>query len=65
MKSVETIVAIVTFAGGAYILFASIYALRAMLKGRDRAYREKYLEFLRQKERVESRLRSARDSQKG
>jgi hypothetical protein len=64
MKNVETLVMIVTFASGAYIVFASIYGLIAILRGRDKAYRARYLEYLRQKERVASRLENSRQSQK-
>lgn len=65
MSTTETVVLLVTISISVYILFASAAGLVAILKGRDKTYRKKYEEFLRQKERVESRLEKARQSQKG
>ena len=64
MKPVETILMLVTICLGAYLVLASVFGLMAIFKGRDRVYRAKYEDFLRQKERVESRLEKARQSQK-
>lgn len=65
MKLVEIIVLLITIGVGALIVFASGYGLAVMWRGRDKVYREKYEEFIRQKERVESRLEKSRQSQKG
>lgn len=63
MSSVELILGIASALISAFALFASVYAALTILHGRDKAYRQKYYEFLRQKERVEQRILDARDHQ--
>ena len=61
MSIVELILAIASVLISAFALFASAYAALTISRGRDKAYRQKYYEFLRHKERVEQRIREARD----
>jgi len=63
MSTVELILAIASVLISAFALFASAYAVLTISRGRDKAYRQKYYEFLRQKERVEQRIVDARDHQ--
>lgn len=46
----------------AYGVFATVIVIRALLKGRDREFSIRYVEFLEQKRRVEERLRGQRDA---
>lgn len=45
-----------------YGIIAALLALRTLLKRKDESYRAKYEEFLRQKHRVEDRLRRSEEN---
>jgi C4-dicarboxylate-specific signal transduction histidine kinase len=63
MRTVELILSIASVLISALAVFASAYALLVIWRGRDKAYRQKYHDFLKQKERVEERIEEARNRQ--
>jgi hypothetical protein len=63
MRTVELILSVASLLISFFVLFASAYALLAISHGRDKAYRQKYYDFLKQKERVEERIEEARNRQ--
>ena len=63
MRTVELILSVASVLISALGLFASAYTVFVISRGRDKAYRQKYYDFIKQKERVEERIQEARTRQ--